>query len=386
MQKFKVLLAVCLAAAIAAVVERSPLPAQVTNPAPEGDAEEFLTADGVLLRGRFHPTQKGAPGTEPTVIMLYAPGPDKDMTKNNWAELASMLNKEGYNVFRFDWRGHGHSKTIQDPNKFWNVPLSGQPYPNNFTGPINQRYVRGFNKLRLKQDLNVRDFNNGYLPVLVNDIAAARVHLDQKNDRGAANTSRIYLIAEGEAVPIAMVWMCAEWYRHDTDVLKGQVGVSYTSVPLPPLILQLKPIQSRAGETIRGAIWLTPKLASGITVQQLISLFDPDKQPGLRKTPMLFMYGKEDTAGRSMTLTLFNQVVKAQPPVTSPLAPVKETVAAEIPGKLIGAAMLGNSNGVAEQRILKYMSDILPTTKAEVKQREFTFPYFIDLGYFGFRY
>lgn len=387
--RYRILLGVLgLAACLGLVVDSPRLSAQQpANPAMEGDAEEFATADGVLLRGRFHPTQKGSPGSEPTVIMMYAPGPDKDMTKNNWAELANSLTKEGYNVFRFDWRGHGNSKTIQDPNKFWNIPLVGQPYNNNFTGPINQKYIRGFNKFKLKQDLNVREFGNGYLPVLVHDIAAARVHLDQKNDRGAANTSRIYLIAEGEAASIAMIWMCTEWYRHDTDVLKGQVGISYTSVPLPPLILNLKPFQVRAGETIRGAIWLTPKLASGVQLQQLTTLFDPDKQPGLRKTPMLFMYGKDDNVGKNMSLSFFNQVVKAQPPAASSLSPVKGTVVAEIPNtKLVGGAMLGNTKGIAEERVLKYMGEILPTTKAEVKQREFAFPYFIDLGYFGFRY
>jgi len=377
-----------LALGLGCLVETPRLAAQEAKTS-EGEAEEFATADGVLLRGRFHPTQKGSPGSEPTVIMMYSPGPDKDMTKGNWAEMANTLNKEGFNVFRFDWRGHGNSKTIQDPNKFWNVPAQGQPYTNPFTGPIHQssRYLKGFNKLKLKQDISVRDFGPGYTPVLVNDLAAVRVHLDQKNDRGAANTSRIYLMAEGEAATIAMIWMCTEWYRHDTDVLKGQVGISYNVVPPPPLIMALKPIQVRAGETIRGAVWLSPKLANGVTQGQLTQLFDPNKQPGLRQTPMLFMYGKDDTAGKNTAINyFFNTVVKAQPHPSSSLIAVKNTLAAEIPGKLVGAAMLGNSNGVAEERIVKYMRDILPNTKAEVKQREFTFPYFVDLSLFGFRF
>ena len=355
------------------------------QPAADGDSEEFSTADGVLIRAKFHPSQKGNEGT---VIMMYSPGPDKDMTKGNWAELATMLSKEGYNVLRFDWRGHGNSKTIQDPNKFWNVPLPGQQ-PNLYTGYIHQqnRYLRGFNKFKLKQEISVRDFGNGYLPVLVNDIAAARVHLDQKNDRGAANTSRVYLIAEGEAATIAMIWMCTEWYRHDTDVLKGQVGISYNVVPPPPLVVNLKPYQVRAGETIKGCVWLTPKLANGVSQQQLLQLFDPNKQPGLRQTPMLFVYGADDPSGKTAVNWFFHQVVKADPPVSSPLAKVKETTGAAIPGtKLVGAGLLGNTKGVTEDRIKKYMNEILPAAKPEVKQREFAFPYYIDLSQFGFRF
>lgn len=355
---------------------------------PEGESEEFLTSDGVLLRGRFHPSQKGNGSQAPVVILMYAPGPDRDMTKNNWAELADDLTQNGLNVFRFDWRGHGQSKTIQDANKFWNVPLPGQAHPNSYTGPMNQKYLTSFNKNKLKQEISVRDFKNGYLPVLVNDLAAVRVHLDQKNDRGVVNTSRIYLIGEGEAATLGMIWMCSEWYRHDTDVLKGAVGMTYNVVPPTQMVQNLKPLNSRAGETIRGAIWLTPKLAPGVTQSQLINLFDPNKQPGLRQTPMLFMYGDDDNAGKNVaTKYFYEQVVKADPPKASPLPRVQNTVVSTVKKtKLAGGAMLGNTQHQAEDVILKYINTILPTSAAASKQREFTFPYYVDLTFFGFKF
>src|SRR5262245_57658763 len=101
MRYWTILSAVVLAIGLGFLTDTSPVAAQQpANPAIQGDAEEFATADGVLLRGRFHPSKKGSPGSEATVIMMYAPGPDKDMTKNNWDELADKLATEGYNVLR----------------------------------------------------------------------------------------------------------------------------------------------------------------------------------------------------------------------------------------------------------------------------------------------
>jgi len=133
---------------------------------------------------------------------------------------------------------------------------------------------------------------------------------------------------------------------------------------------------------------MTPKLANGVLQNQLVNLFDPSKQPGLRQTPMLFMYGADDNAGKNTAINyFFNQVVKAQPHPASPLQPVKNTVVAEIKNtKLAGAALLGNTQGQAEERIVKYMNDILPSSRAETKQREFVAPYFVDLSFFGFNF
>ena len=205
MRRWIILPAFLTAIGLASLGSPGGVSAQDAKAANEGESEELTTADGVLLKARFHAANKAGvtPGAAPVVIMMYAPGPDKDMTKNNWAELATDLTKNGYNVFRFDWRGHGQSKTIQNANKFWNIPLQGETqYPNIYTGPINQKYIKGFNKFKLKQDLNVREFSPGYFPVLVNDLAAVRVHLDQKNDRNTVNTSRVILIGEGEAATI----------------------------------------------------------------------------------------------------------------------------------------------------------------------------------------
>ena len=52
---------------------------------------------------------------------MYAPGKGNDMDKGDWKGLAKALSNEGYNVFRFDWRGHGKSKDIKDTFRFWGL-------------------------------------------------------------------------------------------------------------------------------------------------------------------------------------------------------------------------------------------------------------------------
>ena len=109
-------LALLLATAVAfSVLSPSRSPAQDKAAAP--DEESFLTADGIQLHGLFHRSLKN-PGSDPVVILLYPPGKDNSMLKGDWSGLANRLTKEGYNVFRFDWRGHGKSFDIKD-SEYW---------------------------------------------------------------------------------------------------------------------------------------------------------------------------------------------------------------------------------------------------------------------------
>src|SRR5262245_59382816 len=101
--------------------------------------ETFLTDDGLQLRGLFLQSDK-TPSTDPVVILMYAPGKGNDMDKGDWKGLAKALAKEGYNVFRFDWRGHGKSKDIKDTARFWGLAMPpNNVNPNPFTSVYNTR-------------------------------------------------------------------------------------------------------------------------------------------------------------------------------------------------------------------------------------------------------
>ena len=223
-------------------------------PAPE--EESFLTADGVQLKGVFHATDK-TPGASPVVILLYPPGPDRDMTKGDWVGLAKTLNANGYHVFRFDWRGHGKSTDIKDPRKFWENPYLNGGSPN-----FNS-HIKGAGKKPLKNDLSYKDLTKAdkYFPAYLNDLAAVRVHLDTKNDNKSVNTSSIYLIGAGDAATLGMAWLAAEWQRPGVFPNPGLLGVNVPGYEFVPQQLNVGggAFPPEGGQDVSGAVWAQPE-------------------------------------------------------------------------------------------------------------------------------
>lgn len=72
---------------------------------PEGDPVDFKSLDGILLRGYFI---EAASGGGKTVIFAHEVG----SSSGSWERYCRFLPKEGYNVFTFDFRGHGESENI----------------------------------------------------------------------------------------------------------------------------------------------------------------------------------------------------------------------------------------------------------------------------------
>ncbi len=149
----------------------------------------FDTVDGVTLQGTFWPSPKGK--DEPTVLLLHKIGSDSH--KDGWDDLAAKLQDKGYSVLSFDFRGHGNSTSI-DPMKFWNRMY-----------PWNLNYIQGgaFDaKGKPKESISKEKFREGYYPYLVNDISAAKMFLDERNDAGDCNSQALLLIgAEDGAAP-----------------------------------------------------------------------------------------------------------------------------------------------------------------------------------------
>ena len=118
-----------------------------------------------------------------------------------WKNLALSLQKAGYSVLMFDFRGHGDSTEIASPKDFWNAKA-------------NAANVRS----KSKDEIDVKDYikqGSAYLPVLVNDIAAARAYLDRRNDNSKdCNTSSIIVIGADTGATLGAIWMNAEGYRY----------------------------------------------------------------------------------------------------------------------------------------------------------------------------
>jgi pimeloyl-ACP methyl ester carboxylesterase len=336
--------------------------------------ENFSTADGVRLKGLFHKAPKPAPGN-PVVMLLYEPGIGHSMDKpGDWGGLTKTLNDKGFHVFRFDWRGHGRSKDITDPNEFWNNPI---------TGPWNKRHVKGWNKKPIKNDIDVKtDIGQTlrlYLPVFVNDLAAARVHLDGKNDQNDLSTSSIYLIGAEDAAGLGLMWMSAEWIRPAKHPLLG-AGLVYKVVPTNGII-----VDPEAGNDIAGAVWLTGSRPPSFLQRNVSSWLQI--APKLRdNNPMLMLYGEKDLAGKAQASIFYDQVLVAKGNKALGVKALEQTFINEVKGtNLKGAALLGNNAKLGtEDTIMKYLEARQKDRAAIVRRtREYPAPYYINIGYFG---
>ncbi|MBM3980914.1 MAG: alpha/beta hydrolase [Planctomycetes bacterium] len=355
-------------------------------------AEKFKTADGVELHSLFHPADpmvaKNANQT-PVVVFLYPPGPDRDMTKGDWAGLAKDLTKAGYHVFQFDWRGHGKSTTITNPKTFW-----GNPYLNG-NGAKYNAYIKTGPKGNMKADLNVKaDLGlnaNRYLPAYMNDLAAVRYHLDTKNDNNELNTSSIYVIGSGDAAVLGMAWIATEWHRQRTYPNVLQLGVPRYEF-VPQILNGGLVAGSEAGNDFGGAVWLTPTKPqfyfTDIVLKGWIS--NANRSPSMRENnPMLFLYGDKDDIGKRATNFFYNEMFVAEPKKGSTLAKLKQTFATPVAnaGNLQGVKLLGdNAKLGTEKTILEYLAARQKEReKIAPKERKYNDPYYIDVRWLDIR-
>ena len=356
-----------------ALIGDSPLPRAVAQP-PAPVAETFLTADGVKLHGLFHASPKAIQG-EPVVVLMYGPGPDRTMTKpGDWDGLAKRLNDEGFHVFRFDWRGHGKSDTITDTKLFWQT---------GYTAGLNLQYIKGGKKSPPPNSFSVKDVDAKYFPAYVTDLAAVRMHLDQKNDAGNLNTSSIYAIAANDAATLALLWTATEWYRPAVHPLLGG-GQQYKIVPTQGIA-----VDPEAGRDIAGIITL-----SGSRPLNVPSIKEATAQNWVKTTlklrennPMLLLYGPDDRKAKDGANFFFDEVLVAKGNKQLSVKPLEQTFLKPLDNAkgLNGVALLGNNDTIkTEDTIIKYMAALQKERVAVVrKNRNYVSPYYIDLRAFG---
>ena len=253
---------------------------------PAAKPAEFNSADGVELKGLFYPSAQGKAG--PTVLLLHAFG--ENCQKAEYVGLAHKLQKAGYSVLTFDFRGHGDSTKVKP----------GVPNPQNpvlavkgfWDETANQQGVKGLtpNKPR-PTEIEYKQFSPMYHRILVNDIAAAKSYLDQLNDAGECNTGALILIGARDGATLGAIWMNSEWHRY--KFLPPQPGLPNGAPDL----------QNPEGQNIVCAVWLSisNNLAAvkknGEKVNVPATLNIPAKQ---RMVPMAFFYGEGDSAGKQV--------------------------------------------------------------------------------------
>lgn len=184
----------------------------------------FWTADGVKIHGKFYPGPKG--NKSATVILLH--DLNQDSLLGSWTELAADLQlKEKTAVLLFSFRGHGESREVKE--EFWEIPF-------------NRYAIRGRLNVRMPpEEIDAENFQPGYHRSFVNDLAAARAFLDQRNDAQECNAQQLILVGEGEGATVGNIWLGLESRRY-------RIANSFAG------------IRDRMPETsdYAGAVWLNP--------------------------------------------------------------------------------------------------------------------------------
>jgi pimeloyl-ACP methyl ester carboxylesterase len=314
---------------------------------------QFDTGDGVTIQGSFYPSPKGR--DEPTVILLHKIGSDSH--KDGWDSLAGKLADKGYSVLSFDFRGHGGSTAVEP--KFW------EKYP--FNAGASRSGVRDPKTGKPRDTINQKEFTPGYYPYLVNDIAAAKMYLDDRNDAGECNSHSLILIGAEDGAALGALWMVAEWHRYTASVdLLGPRKV--------PLIRSVGDVPE--GKDEYAALWLsmTPVLGGRLTLGQALrsALVYTGKD---KKVPMGFLYGDKDENGQKHAED-YIRAIKGSDGSKLPFteaASIKDT-------KLTGSALLRDSLDT-ESKILTYLTKIRDKnvphkwTKADVDRTGFVWAF-----------
>lgn len=240
----------------------------------------FKTFDGVELSGTFYPNFGGK--RDATVILLHDFDPKSASSQQEgWSDLAVALQKDGYAVLSFDFRGYGDSKNV-NKDVFWkNI--------------VNKKEVRHKGKT-LPDQIDSKDFSVGYMKYLVNDIAAAKAYLDRQNDQKACNTSSMIVIGAGEGATLGAMWMAHECRRRKDKFPNPIVGVTAPVLGEPEskdlaagVFLGISPVLNKKGVTTPMRLWL---MEVGQTA----------------KVPLAFVHGKDDAQGDTLASGLAKAV------------------------------------------------------------------------------
>jgi pimeloyl-ACP methyl ester carboxylesterase len=241
-----------------------------TKKTKEYDDVKFDTVDQVEIHGRFYAgagKKKAA-----TVMVLTKLG--GDIRQDGWDRLAEALKKEGYSVLLFDFRGCGDSKNISPD--FWKVA-------NNVSS------IKGGPGNPVKSTIDFKDFSKSYYPALINDIAAARVFLDRRNDAGECNSSDLILIGAEDGAALGMAWIYSEWYRFRLDSI-GKLD------------------SGSEGKEVAGCVWLSFRRSLGSNYNVPEEWFRHVGRE--KKTPMAFVSGDGDRSGEELGQSWVNFIKK----------------------------------------------------------------------------
>lgn len=232
----------------------------------------FETADGVDIQGFWYPSVRNAP----VVMILHDLG--QDSSRKEWNDMANVLQKAGYAVLAFDFRGHGNSTAV-NPQVFQ---------------PLNPGI-----KVQAGGVINVKTFPPNYIPMFVNDITAAKAFLDVKNDQGDCNSSSLILMGAGQGATLGAIWLNSEWLRF--PVLKFGAGV---------FTRKQANFKAPCGKQTVAAIWLSMshKVGNTAITKRIPRML---KRAANHGTPMVFTYNSANKNDKTLA-TFWEKSIKSK--------------------------------------------------------------------------
>jgi dienelactone hydrolase len=324
----------------------------ISRPLPAADDIQskrvnFTTFDEVELSGTFYRSAPagGKKDKDAVVLLLHDFRHLKggSSQEDGWHQLAGQLQKEGYAVLSFDFRGFGNSKSVSP--RFWAFPHNNSP-----------RAIKGANKKNPPASIDEKDFHPTYFINLVNDIAAARAYLNVLNDAGEVNASNIVLIGAGQGATLGALWLASECRRQKD---------SQSDKLFPGMSPQFSRLDDPEGNDVAAAVWLTiyPTLEGKLLGSSLTkALVDEAKKA---RIPTLFLYAKND-AKASDFLNKNNELKTLIAENSKKKGGVKEKA---IPGagELAGSKLLSSRLKTADY-ILDYLNDVVEVRGTRVRK------------------
>jgi len=296
---------------------------------PKTLGQNITTFDGVELSATLYPNPGGK--RDAVVVLLH----DIDMKKGGaseqqgWTDLAVQLQKDGYVVLTFDFRGFGDSKAV-NADKFWTYPHNGR---------LNLKGKSG------RASIDYREFNPAYVQYLVNDIAAVKAYLDRRNDARALNASNTILIGAGEGATLGAMFVANET-RRAKDKAKG-IGVPVFGDP------EVKDLAACVWLNIKPKRYGTTQITNATLARWLA---EPVRH---YKVPMLFVYGKGDTESSSVSDDILSKIKGGSKKLDTP------TKAFPVPNtKLRGPQLLDKGLPTANEIVDVWLKDLMKERKS----------------------
>jgi hypothetical protein len=300
----------------------------------------FETADQVTLHGLYYPSEKKTNAA--CVLFLHEIGGKSN--QKSWNAFAKKLQKQGYAVLSFDFRGHGDSTSV-NAEEFWNR----SQYPPN---------VSLIRPTRDRDTINRKNFATAYYPYLINDIAAAKAFLDARNDAGECNSRNLILIGAKTGATLGALWMKTERFRHRVNERIGTRILDFDKKP-----------ESR---DVIAAVWLSisPRLGNqAYSARQLFSI-----PPNQKKVPMAFLYGQKDMVSAKFSKDAINILTNGKKKVAGIRAfPINKS------GKLSGSDLLGNNLETEDLIVNEFLDGVTEGGLQSHELREFKKQEFIYL-------